>query len=123
MSAKEQLIQYAKQGKVLAYKCSKCEHLNLCTVYFCQVCGGRGFEPAVLRGTGTVVTYTIITVPPTGFEDYTPYAFVVLKLDDSDLRISGFMADIATPADLPVGTRVGVTDFDDKRGIIITRED
>ena len=41
---------------------------------------------------GTVATYTIITVAPAGFEKYTPYAFVVLKLDDADLRISGFMA-------------------------------
>lgn len=122
MSTKEQMIQHAKQGNVLAHKCTKCGHLHLCTVYFCQVCGGKGFEPAVLRGTGSIVTYTIITVPPTGFEEYTPYAFVVLKLDDSDLRISGFMANIATPADLPVGTRAHVVDFD-MRGIVITRED
>ncbi|WP_338140920.1 OB-fold domain-containing protein [Candidatus Nitrosotenuis chungbukensis] len=28
----------------------------------------------MLDGIGTVATYTIITVPPAGFEKYTPYA-------------------------------------------------
>lgn len=121
MSAKERLIEHARRGKVLAHRCSKCGHLHLSTAYFCQKCGGRGSEEAVLEGTGSVATYTIITVPPAGFEKHTPYAFVVLQLDGSDLRISGFMAGIASPADLPVGSRARVAGFDD-RGIIIERQ-
>ena len=121
MSVKEQLIENAKQGKVLAHKCTKCGHLHLSTVYFCQKCGSKGFEDAILDGKGSVVTYTIITVPPAGFEKYTPYAFVVLHLDNSDLRISGFMGGIATPADLPVGTKAKITGFDE-RGIIVEKQ-
>ena len=121
MSVKENLIENAKQGKILAHKCTACDHLHLSTVYFCQKCGSKGFEDTLLSGTGSVVTYTIITVPPTGFERYTPYAFVVLKLDDSDLKISGFMGEIATPADLPVGTRVRVAGYD-QRGILIEKQ-
>jgi len=121
MSVKEQLIENAKQGKVLAHKCTSCNHLHLSTVYFCQKCGSKGFEDVILDGTGSIATYTIITVPPAGFEKYTPYAFVVLQLDNSDLRISGFMGGIATPADLPIGTRAKITGFDD-RGIIIAKQ-
>ena len=121
MSVKEQLIENAKQGKVLAHKCTKCGHLHLSTVYFCQKCGSKGFEDAILDGKGSVATYTIITVPPAGFEKYTPYAFVVLQLDNSDLRISGFMGGIATPADLPVGTKAKITGFDE-RGIIVEKQ-
>jgi len=121
MSVKEQLIQKAKEGKVLAHKCTKCGHLHLSTVYFCQKCGSKGFEDAVLEGKGTIATYTIITVPPAGFEKYTPYAFVVMLLDNTQLRISGFMAGIATPADLPVGTKVKITGFDE-RGIIVEKQ-
>ena len=116
------MIQYARQGKVLTHRCIKCSRLHLCTVYFCQGCGGKDFEPSVLQGTGSVVTYTIITVPPTGFEKHIPYAFVVMSLDNSDLRISGFMAGVATPADLPVGTRARVEGFDE-RGMIVVRDD
>ena len=122
MSAKEQMIHYAREGKVLTHKCTKCGHPHLSTVYFCQGCGAKGFEPVVLDGRGSVATYTIITVPPDGFEEYAPYAFVVMSLDDSELRISGFMAGIATPADLPVGTRARITGFD-KRGIVISKDD
>ena len=121
MSAKQEFIDNVKSGKVLARKCTKCDELHLATVYFCKKCGNKGFENAVLDGVGTIVTFTIITVPPAGFEKYTPYAWVVLKLEESDLSISGFMAGIKTPADLPIGTRVKITGFDD-RGILIEKQ-
>ncbi len=121
MSVEEQLIEFAKQGKLLTHKCTKCGYLHLSTAYYCLKCGSKGFEDVILEGTGSVATYTIITVAPAGFEKYTPYAFVVLQLDNSELRISGFMAGIATPEDLPVGTRAKITGFDD-RGIIIEKQ-
>ena len=121
MSVEEQLIEIAKQGKLLTHKCTNCGYLHLSTAYYCLKCGSKGFEDVLLEGTGSVATYTIITVAPAGFEKYTPYAFVVLNLDNSNLRISGFMEGIATPADLPVGTRAKITGFDE-RGIIIEKQ-
>ena len=121
MSVEQQVIEYAKQGKLLTHKCTKCGYIHLSTAYYCLKCGSKGFEDVLLEGTGSIATYTIITVAPAGFEKYTPYAFVVLKLDESELRISGFMAGIATPADLPVGTRAKITGFDE-RGIIIEKQ-
>ena len=121
LSAKQEFIDAAKSGRVLARKCKKCGELHLATVYFCQNCGNREFENAILEGQGTIATYTIITVPPAGFEKYTPYAWVVLKLENSELRVSGFMANISKPADLPVGTRAKIVGFDD-RGIIVEKQ-
>ena len=121
MTVEEQLIEHAKQGKLLTHKCTSCGFLHLSTAYYCLKCGSKGFEDVLLEGTGAIATYTIITVAPAGFEKYTPYAFVVLKLDNSDLRISGFMSGIATPEDLPVGTRAKMTGFDE-RGILIEKQ-
>lgn len=121
MSVEKQVIAYAKEGKLLTHKCTDCGFLHLSTAYYCRKCGSKGFEDVLLEGTGTVATYTIITVAPAGFEKYTPYAFVVLQLDNSELRISGFMPGIATPADLPVGTRAKITGFDE-RGILIGKQ-
>ncbi|MCE2615102.1 MAG: OB-fold domain-containing protein [Nitrosopumilus sp. (ex Thoosa mismalolli)] len=121
MSIEEQVIEQAKQGKVLTHKCTECGYLHLSTAYFCRQCGSKGFEDVLVDGKGTVATYTIITVAPAGFEKYTPYAFVVLKLDDADLRISGFMEGIATPADLPVGIPAKITGFDE-RGILMQKQ-
>jgi len=121
MSSTQQFIDAAKSGKILSRKCKNCSHHHLATVYFCQNCGHREFEDEFLDGQGSIATYTIITVPPAGFDKYTPYAWVVLKLDNSELRVSGFMAGIAKPADLPMGTKAKIVGFDD-RGIIIEKE-
>lgn len=120
LSAKPEFIEAAKTGNVLARKCIKCDELHLATVYFCSKCGSKEFENSILKGTGKVVTYTIMTVPPAGFEDLTPYAWVVMELDDYDLRISGFLPNIEKPEDLPIGAIVKVIDFDN-RGIVLEK--
>ena len=73
-----------------------------------------------LDGQGKVETYTIMTVPPSGFEKYAPYAWVVLNINNSDLRISGFLANISKPEDLPIDTGLKVVGFDD-RGIVLEK--
>jgi len=125
MSAKPEFIDAAKAGNILARKCVKCGELHLATVYFCKKCGSKGFSNSTINGTGKVVTYTIMTVPPAGFEDLTPYAWVVMELDDtselmSPIRISGFLANIQKPEDLPISTAVKVVGFDE-RGIVLER--
>ncbi len=120
LSAKEEFINNAKSGKILARKCSKCGYLHLATTYFCQNCGNKGFENVSIEGKGAVVTYTIITVPPAGYEKYTPYAWVVIKLDGVDLQVSGFMQNINSPSNLPLGTKTKVVGYDE-RGILIEK--
>jgi uncharacterized OB-fold protein len=121
MSAKQEFVDNAKDGKILARKCKKCGEIHLSTIYFCKKCGAKEFENELLDGQGSIATFTIITVPPAGFEKYIPYAWVVLKLDNSELRVSGFMAGISKPVDLPVGTKAKVAGFDE-RGIIIEKQ-
>ena len=121
MTIEEQLVEHAKEGKLLTHKCTDCDYLHLSTAYYCLKCGSKGFENVILDGVGTIATYTIITVAPAGFEKYTPYAFVVLQVDNTDLRISGFMPDIALPSDLPVGTKAKIAGFDE-RGILIKKQ-
>jgi len=119
--AKQEFIDTAKSGKILARKCTKCGELHLATVYFCQKCGNKEFEKEILDGQGSVATFTIITVPPAGFENYTPYAWVVINLNNSELRVSGFMEKIAKPSDLPIGTKAKIVGFDD-RGILLEKQ-
>ena len=120
MSAKREFIEAVRTGKVLARGCTRCGLVQLGTVCFCQGCGSRNFDDVTLEGRGTVVTYTIITIPPSGFEKYVPYAWVVIRLDGSDLRISGFMGGIAEPESLPIGVGARITGFDE-RGIVLER--
>ncbi|QLH08218.1 Zn-ribbon domain-containing OB-fold protein [Candidatus Nitrosotenuis sp. DW1] len=121
MSNKQEFIDAVNSGKILARKCTKCGNLHLATVYFCQQCGHKEFESKMLDGIGTVATYTIITVPPAGFEKYTPYAWVVMNIDNYDLRISGFLGGIVSPSNLPIGSKVKIVGYDD-RGILLEKQ-
>ena len=121
LSAKPEFIEAAKAGNVLVRKCTECGELHLATVYYCKNCGNKGFENSILKGDGKVVTYTIMTVPPAGFENLAPYAWVVMELDDSGIRLSGFLGKISTPEDLPIGTPVKIMGFDE-RGIVLEKQ-
>jgi uncharacterized OB-fold protein len=46
------------------------------------VCGHREFEPIKLADEGTVKTYTVIRVAPSGFEDQSPFAVGIVELKD-----------------------------------------
>jgi len=117
----QKFIKAANRKKILAHKCSKCGHLMLETVLYCEKCSSNKFEHVELEGSGTVVTYTIQAVAPEGFEDVGPYAWVVFRIDSSQLRTSGFLPGVNTPADLPIGTKVRVAGFDQKHGLILQK--
>ena len=118
---REKFIEAANRKKILAHKCTKCGHLMLETVLYCEKCSASKFEHAELEGSGTVVTYTIQAVAPEGFEDAGSYAWVVFKVDNAQLRASGFLPGFKEPKDLPVGAKVKVTGFDQKHGLMLQK--
>ena len=118
--AKDKFIEAARNGQVLIQRCLKCKMDLPSTARFCARCGSAEMSGRVVPGRGHIATYTIITVPPAEFESYTPYAFVVMTLESTTLRISGFMGGIASPADLPVGAEACVTGYDE-RGLLIEK--
>ena len=120
-STHQKFIEAANRKKILAHKCTKCGHLMLETVLYCEKCSASKFEHAELEGTGTVVTYTIQAVAPEGFEDAGSYAWVVFNVDNLKLRASGFLPGIKTPADLPIGTKVRVAGYDQKHGLMLQK--
>ena len=118
---REKFIEAAGRKKILAHRCVKCGHLMLETVMYCEKCSASKFEAVELEGAGTVVTYTIQAVAPQGFEDAGSYAWVVFKINNENLRASGFLPGINSPADLPVGAKVQVTGFDQKHGLLLAK--
>ena len=120
-STHQKFIEAANRKKILAHKCTKCGHLMLETVLYCEKCSASKFEHAELEGAGTVVTYTIQAVAPEGFEDAGSYAWVVFKVDGAQLRASGFLPGIKTPADLLIGSKVRVTGYDAKHGLMLQK--
>lgn len=120
-SSREQFIESAKIGKILINQCLKCSNLILETVYYCDKCFASSFKQVFYDGKGKVVTYTIQSVAPEGFEDVDSYAWVVFKLDECGLNVSGFLPGISSSADLSLGAPVKVIDFNDKHGLVLEK--
>lgn len=116
---RSRFIEAAGRGKILANKCVKCGYSILETVYFCEKCSSDEFTLEEYEGSGKVVTFTIQSVAPEGFTDAGSYAWVVFQVDGAPFRVSGFLKDIRTPSDLPIGSRVQVTGFDEKHGLLL----
>jgi uncharacterized protein len=118
LSSREKFIISANRGKIATNKCLKCGHIMLGTIYYCEKCHGSDLQSIELEGTGKVVTYTIQAVAPEGFNDIgKPYAWVVFKIDNTALKVSGILIGIKSPADLPLGSKVKVERFDVKYGL------
>lgn len=118
---RSKFIEAASRGKILANKCAKCNHSTLETVYFCEKCSSDVFTTEEYAGLGNVVTFTIQSVAPEGFTDAGSYAWVVFKVDGAPFKVSGFLKDTQTPSDLPIGSKVQVTGFDEKHGLLLER--
>jgi uncharacterized OB-fold protein len=121
MSPREKFIIAARRNKILSKKCSDCGHLMLVTVYCCEKCFSRKYETIELEGTGKVVTYTIQSVAPEGFEDAGSYAWVVFSVDGTDFRVSGFLPGVISPSALPIGSKVKVSDYHPKHGLSLQK--
>ena len=65
-----------------AGKCTKCGKVFFPPRVVCNGCRGRAFETVELPKTGSVETFTVIRVAPSGFAKQVPYAVGVIRLDD-----------------------------------------
>lgn len=120
MIEREQFVKSIKDGKVPAYKCSRCGNLQLASTVFCSKCSSKNLEMAEVGGEGRIVTYTIQNVAPEEYQKYAPYAWAVVKLD-AGFNISGLLPGVQSPADLPLNTKVKVMGYDE-RGLILARD-
>jgi len=87
-----------------AAKCTQCGKVHFPPRLVCRGCGNREFSNVTLGNTGTVETFTVIRVAPSGFGDEAPYAVGVVKLDD-DVKLTAQIVD-CDPETLRIGDRV-----------------
>ena len=74
---------------LLGSKFTTCNQTFMPPKTFCPTCRRSGkIENFQFSGNGKVSSYTIIRVPPEGFEVYTPYAVAIIDLDEG-ASISG----------------------------------
>lgn len=87
-----------------AGKCANCGFICFPPRLICPRCGSRTFAATNLADTGTLLTFTVIRVPPGPFEDQSPYALGIAELDDG-ARLTAQIVDCDF-AELKVGMRL-----------------
>jgi len=75
-----------------AARCRGCGKVFFPPRLVCNACRGREFTKVTLPQAGTLETFTIIRVAPTGFEDQAPYAVGVVRLGDQ-LKVTAQIVD------------------------------
>lgn len=69
-----------KEDKLLALKCNECGAYTVPPKKVCMECTSEDLEVAEISGKGRVQTFTVIRVPPEGFE--APYIVALVELDE-----------------------------------------
>ena len=87
-----------------AAKCKNCGKVLFPPRLVCPECHSRQFEKVILNDKGTVETFTVIRVAPSGFTDQVPYPVAIVNLGDG-VKILRQIAD-CEPEELKIGMKV-----------------
>ncbi|MEM1565475.1 MAG: Zn-ribbon domain-containing OB-fold protein [Candidatus Bathyarchaeia archaeon] len=107
----EQFYKYVDQKKLMGGKCLNCGKIHLPPRPICNKCLSTRFEWIELPRTGKLLTYTIIHVAPTQFQNMTPYAVGIIQLEDG-INIPGIIRNTSLN-DVRVGMELKV-EFEDQ---------
>jgi uncharacterized protein len=96
--------EFPSRYRLEAARCSACGHVVFPTRLVCPGCHATQFTPTTLDPNGTVVTYTVIHVPPAEFKGQSPYVLAVVGLAGG-VRLTCQVADV-DPAAVKTGMAV-----------------
>ena len=96
--------EYPRRYRYEAGVCTNCGKWHFPARLVCDKCGGREFETQVMQRTGTILTHTIIRVPPSPHADQAPYAMAIIEMDDGP-RVTTQVVDYEE-GELAIGQRV-----------------
>jgi len=104
MSAPKYWREIPQRYRFEAAKCKKCGKVSFPPRLICPACKSRDFHPVRINDRGTVETFTIIRIAPTGFADEAPYSIGIVNVGD-DVRVLCQIAD-CEPENLKIGMKV-----------------
>jgi len=89
----EQFYSFLSQNKLMAGKCLKCGKIHLPPRPLCDNCYSTQFEWIQISNEGKLLTYTVIHIAPTQFQELAPYPIGIIQLTD-DLKIPGIIQNV-----------------------------
>ncbi len=70
-----------RRYRLEAGKCRKCGKVFMPGRLICDACKSREFDTVRLPAAGSIYTYTVVRVPPSGFASQAPYVLAIVELD------------------------------------------
>jgi uncharacterized OB-fold protein len=104
-----------KEGKLLGLKCKDCGQVTCPPMIVCQRCGSTNIEKTELSGKGEIMTYTVIRIPPEGYE--APYIVCLAKTEEGPWIVGRLDYDAEKMSEDMLGKSVKIKDvfaFSDK---------
>jgi uncharacterized OB-fold protein len=96
---------YEEDHHLRGFRCPNCGLVTATWGLACPRCGKADLEETALSERGSVVAFTVLSVPGDEFLNDAPYAYVVVELDGGG-RITGWMPAVKSERDLAIGDRV-----------------
>lgn len=93
-----------RRYRLQAGKCKKCGKLFMPPRLICDACKSREFDTVRLPAAGSVYTYTVVRVPPSGFASQVPYVLAIVELDGG-FKLTMQITD-CNPEDVKIGSKV-----------------
>jgi len=78
----ERFYQFCAQKRLMGTKCKRCGKILSPPRPYCTKCNSNEMEWIELKGTGTLLTYSIIHIAPTAFQALLPYAVGIVQLTE-----------------------------------------
>jgi uncharacterized OB-fold protein len=97
--------EYPQKYRLEAARCTGCGKILYPPRVVCPACRCREFSTVTLPRTGTIVTFTVVRVPPSGFADQAPLPIALVELDNG-VRLMAQVGDVADVETLHIGMKV-----------------
>jgi len=83
-----------KEGRLLLQHCGSCGHIQLYQQAVCRRCLGAQLVHRPASGRGKVHSYSVVhRAPGPAFKQDTPYAVILVELEEGPRMISSFVGD------------------------------
>jgi len=94
-----------KDGRLLLQHCGECSAVQAYHQAICRKCGSTALEHRPASGYSTVYSFSVVhRAPGPAFKDDTPYAVLLVELDEGPRMISSFVG--GKPEDVTFGMRL-----------------
>jgi uncharacterized OB-fold protein len=81
-------------GRIEGGRCARCNDVYVPPHQRCPACGSGPMATVSVADTGTIVSFTVVHVPVTGFDAEVPFAWARIMLDGADVPIPHVLGDV-----------------------------